>query len=71
MSERLYVAEVSPIQLNSTLTIKSTLSPWGSTVFLQKSKCNGAAKIWTKVFLIAFSLAEAVTTVPSVFFAPA
>ena len=47
MSESLYVAEVSPVhkitfseEFNSSLTIKSSLSPYGYAGCLNKSKSN-------------------------------
>ena len=62
MSESFYVAEVSPLhkiifsaEFNSSLTIKSSLSPYGYPGCLKKSKSNGIAKLSSNVFLIAFS----------------
>ena len=62
MSESLYVAEVSPVhkitfseEFNSSLTIKSSLSPYGYTGCLKKSKSNGTENLLSNVFLIAFS----------------
>ena len=77
ISEILNVALVSPIhkitfseEFNSSLTIKSSLSPYGYTGCLKKSKSNGVAHRLSKVFLIAFSWVVTVSAVPSDFFAP-
>ena len=78
ISESLYVAEVSPVRkttfseekFNSSLTIKSSLSPYGYTECLKKSKSNGIANRLSKVFLMAFSWVVTVSAVPSDFFAP-
>ena len=77
MSESLYVAEVSPVhkiifseELNSSLTIKSSLRSYGYTGCLKKSKSNGIANLLSNVFLITFSWVDNGNAVPSVFFAP-
>ena len=76
-SESLYVAEVSPVhkitfseEFNSSLTIKFSLSPYGYTGCLKKSKPNGIANRLSNVFLMAFSCAVTVSAVSSAFFAP-
>ena len=62
MSESLYAAEVSPVhkitfseEFNSSLTIRSSLRPYGYTGCLKKSKSNGIANRLSNMFLIAFS----------------
>ena len=62
ISESLYVALMSSVnkitfsaEFNSSLTIKSSLSPAGYTRCLKKSKSNGIASLLSSVFLIAFS----------------
>ena len=82
MSKSLYVALVSPghkitfsEELNSSLTIKSSLSLYGYTGCLnqnlnqdlnQKSKSNGIANLLSKAFLTTFSWLVTVSAVPSV-----
>ena len=75
ISESLYVAEVSPLhkitfsdEFNSSLTIKSSLSLYGYTGCLQKSKSKGIANRLSNVFFITFFWV--VSAVPSAFFAP-
>ena len=62
ISESLYVAEVSPVhkitfsgEFNSSLTIKSSLSPYGYTGCLKKSKSKGIGNLLSNVFFIVFS----------------
>ena len=62
MSESFHVAEVSPAhkitfsgEFNSSLTIKSFLSPYGYTGCLKKSKSKGIRNLLSNVFFIAFS----------------
>ena len=57
MSENLYVAEVSPVhkitfseEFNSSLTIKSSLRPYGHNGWLEKSKSNGITNLLSNVF---------------------
>ena len=57
-------------EFNSSLTIKSSLSPYGYTGSLKKSKSRGIANRLSNVFLIAFSRVVNVSAVPSAFFAP-
>ena len=71
MSENLYVAGVSPVhkiifteEFNSNLTIKSSLSSYGYTGCLKKSKSNGIANRLSNVFLIAFSCVVTISSVP-------
>ena len=60
MSESLYVAAVSLHEItfseefNSSLTTKSSLSPYEYTGGLKKSKSNGISKLLSNVFLTAF-----------------
>ena len=61
MSGSLYVAEVSPVhkitfsgEFNSSLSIKSSLSLYGYTGYLKKSKFNGIENLLSNVFFIAF-----------------
>ena len=77
MSESLYVAEVSPVhqitfseEFNLSLTIKSSLTPYGYTGCLKKSNSNGIANVLSNIFLMAFSCVVTVSAVPSDFFAP-
>ena len=77
MSESFYVTEVSSIQkitlsheFNSSLTIKSSLSPYGYTGCLKKAKSNGIENFLSNVFFIALSWFVAPSAVPSAFFAP-
>ena len=77
MSESLYVAVVSPVhkitfseEFNPSLTIKSSLSPYGYTGSFKKSKSNGIANLLSNVFLIAFSWVVTVSAARSVVFAP-
>ena len=77
MSESLYVAEVSPLykttfyeEFNSSLTIKSSLSPCGYIGCLKKSKSNGIENLLSNVFLILYSWVVTASAVPSDFFAP-
>ena len=77
MSQSFYVAEVSPVhrvtfseEFNSSLTIKSSFSPYGYTGCLKKSKSNGIANLLSSVFLIAFSWFVTASAAPSTFFAP-
>ena len=77
MSEGLYVAEVSQVhkisfseEFNSSLTIKSSLRPYGYTGCLKKSKSNGISNHLSNVFLIAFSCIVTVSAVPSALLAP-
>ena len=76
-AESLYVAAVSPVhkitfseEFNSSLTIKSSLNPYGYTGYMKKSKSKGIANLLSNVFLIAFSWIVADSDVPSAFFAP-
>ena len=62
MFESLYVAEVSPVhkttfsdELQSSLTIKSSLKSYRYTGCLKKSNSNGIANLLSNVFLMAFS----------------
>ena len=77
MYESLYDAEVSPVhksnfseEYNSSLTTKSSLSPYGYTGCLKRSKSNGIANLLSNVFFMAFSCVVTVSAVSSVFFAP-
>ena len=77
MSEGLYVAEVSQVhkisfseEFNSSLTIKSSLRPYGYTGCLKKSKSNGIANRLSNVFLTTFSSIVNVRAVPSDFSVP-
>ena len=77
MSESFYVAEVSPMhkitfseELNSSLTIKCSLSAYGYTGCLKKSTSNGIANRFSNVFLMAFSCVVTVSSVPCDFLAP-
>ena len=60
MSESLNVAEISPVhkitfsgEFNSSLTIKSSLSLYGYTGCLKKSKSKGIENLLSNVFFIA------------------
>ena len=62
MSGSLYVAEVSPVhkiivsgEFNSNLMIKSSLSLYGYTGCLKKSKSKGFENLLSNVFFIAFT----------------
>ena len=73
MSEGLYLAKVSPVDkitfpeaFNSSLTIKFSLRPYGSTRCLKKPKSKGIASFLLSVFLIAFSW----IVVPTAFLGP-
>ena len=75
MSERLYVALLSPVrkitfseEFNSSLTIKSSLRPYGYTGCLKKSKSNGIANLLSNVLLIEFSWVVTASVVLSAFF---
>ena len=64
MSEILYVAAVSPVykitfseEFNSRLTIISSVSPWGYTACLKKSKSKVTAKFLPNVFLPLYECA--------------
>ena len=77
MSESFYDAEVSPVhkmtfseEFNSSLTIKSPLSPYGYTGCLKRSKSNGIANRLSNVFFMVFSCVVTVSAVSSVFFTP-
>ena len=77
MSESLYAELVPPVhkitfseEFYSSLTIKSSLSPYGYTGCLKKSKSHGIANFLSNFFLIAFSCVVTVSAVPSAFFAP-
>ena len=77
ISESLYVAEVSEVspehkitfseESNSSLTIKSSLSPYGYTGCLKKPKSNGIANRFSNVFLMAFSWVVTVRAVQTDF----
>ena len=78
MPESLYVAAASLVhkmtlseEFNLSLTIKSSLRPYGYTWFLKKSKSNGIVNLLSNVFLIAFSWVVTVSATPSAFFGPA
>ena len=77
MSESWYVAEVSPVhkitfseEFSSSLTIKSSLRPYGYTGCLKKSKSNGIANRLSNVFLTTFSSIVNASAVPSDFSVP-
>ena len=77
ISESLYVAEVSPMhkitfyeEFNSGLTIEPSLSPYGYTGCLKKSRSIGIANLLSSVFLMAFPWVVTVSAVPSDFCAP-
>ena len=77
MSESFYVALVSPVhkitfseEFNSSLTIKSSLRPYGYTGCLKKSKSNAIANRLSNVFLITFSCVATASAVPCDFFHP-
>ena len=77
MSESLYVVAVSPVhkftfseEFKLSLTIESSLSPYGYIGCLNKSKSKGIANLLSNVFLIAFSWVVTASALPSAFFAP-
>ena len=77
MSQSLYVPLVSQVhkitfsaEFNSSLTIKSSLSPHGYTGRLKKSKSNGIENLLSSVFLIKFSWVVTASVMPSAFFVP-
>ena len=77
MSASLYVAKTSPVhkitfseEFYSSLTIKSSLSPYGYNGCLKKSKSKVKSKPFIKRLFDQFFLVVTVSVVSSAFFTP-